>query len=160
MKGHKTIMIAKRNIKSGEEVSDFYGCHYFQSPKNERHQVLGFICKCKACNENWPLMKGLPQLTKAQKKHKGKWVTARDNLDLAVDNMKVLEAFDLCRELSNTHGVKPPHECLIMPELYLHYSSVFLYGNKSLAFKVFSDQIIENEVKSNRKIQTKNKPKC
>ena len=45
-------------------------------------------------------------------------------------------------------GVKPPHEALIMPELYLHYSSVFLYGNKSLQFRVFSDQVIANEEKS------------
>ena len=152
-------MIAKRNIKAGEEVSDFYGCHYFQSPKIERHQLLGFSCQCEACKQNWPLMKSLPQLTTAQKKHKGKWMAARDKLGNAVDNMKLMEAFQLCKELSGLHGVKSPHECLIMPELYLHYSSVFLYGNKSLSFKVFSDQIIENEVKSNQKSQTKNKSK-
>ena len=35
-----------------------------------------------------------------------------------------------------------------MPELYLHYSSVFLYGNKSLPFRVFADQVIANEEKS------------
>ena len=48
-------------------------------------------------------------------------------------------------------GVSSPHECLIMPELYLHYSSVFLYGNKSLRFKEFSGNIIHNEIKSNQK---------
>ena len=35
-----------------------------------------------------------------------------------------------------------------MPELYLHYSAVFLYGNKSLPFRVFADQVIANEEKS------------
>ena len=35
-----------------------------------------------------------------------------------------------------------------MPELYLHYSAVFLYGNKSLSFRVFADQVIANEEKS------------
>ena len=45
-------------------------------------------------------------------------------------------------------GVKSPHESLIIPELYLHYSSVFLYGNKSLPFRVFADQVMANEEKS------------
>jgi len=28
--GRKTVMLARRDIKAGEEVSDFYGQHYFQ----------------------------------------------------------------------------------------------------------------------------------
>ena len=38
-----------------------------------------------------------------------------------------------------------------MPELYLHYSSVFLYGNKSFSFRVFADKIIQNELKAAKK---------
>ena len=42
-----------------------------------------------------------------------------------------------------------------MPELYLHYSSVFLYGNKSLVFKLFSDQIVTNEARAKEKLKKK-----
>ena len=111
-------------------------------------------------------MRNLPQFTMSQKKHRSKWQAAREKLDTAVANMKIVEALELCKELANTNGnqilyikhgksknvaisgVTSPHECLIMPELYLHYSSVFLYGNKSFGFKTFSDNIINNEMKS------------
>ena len=53
--------------------------------------------------------------------------------------------------------MRPPHEALIMPELYLHYSSVFLYGNKSLPFRVFADRVIENEQKSEATKKVKRK---
>ena len=49
----------------------------------------------------------------------------------------------------------PPHQCLVLPELYLHYSSVFLYGNKSLMFKVFSDNVITNESRAKEKLKEK-----
>ena len=52
-------------------------------------------------------------------------------------------------------GVAPPHQCLVLPELYLHYSSVFLYGNKSLVFKVFSDKIMANESRAKEKLKEK-----
>ena len=35
-----------------------------------------------------------------------------------------------------------------MPELYLHYTTVFLHGNKSLVFRIFSDNIVANELKN------------
>ena len=57
--------------------------------------------------------------------------------------------------LTSDAGVTPPHECLVMPELYLHYSSVFLYGNKSLVFKLFSDQIVTNEAEAKEKLKKK-----
>ena len=45
-------------------------------------------------------------------------------------------------------GLTPPHPSLIMPELYLHYTTVFLHGNKSLGFRIFSDNIVANELKN------------
>ena len=54
-------------------------------------------------------------------------------------------------------GVSSPHESFIMPELYLHYSSVFLFGNKSLAFKVFSDKVLESELKKIEQSEVKTK---
>ena len=58
-------------------------------------------------------------------------------------------------ELDCVSGVTPPHQCLVLPELYLHYSSVFLYGNKSLVFKVFSDKIMTNESRAKEKLKEK-----
>ena len=57
-------MIARRRILAGEEVTDFYGVHYFQSSRLERQASLGFPCQCKPCSDNWPLLRNLPSFTK------------------------------------------------------------------------------------------------
>jgi len=154
---NKTIMIAKRNIRAGEEVSDFYGVHYFQSCKSERQEMLGFNCQCRPCRENWPLMKNLPKFSKSQLGHKSTWVKNREKLDAAVARMHVKEVHSLCKQLAGLNGVDAPHESFILAELYLHYSTVFLFGNKSLAFKIFSDDVVKNEVKSIEKSEVKSK---
>ena len=145
--GNTTIMMAKRNIKAGEEVCDFYGQHFFQSSKQARHQMLGFQCQCNPCKENWPLINNLPKFTNAQlsQKSRRQWQVVRDKLDMEVNNMRVMEAVQVCKQLAGVVGVSPPHQALVMPEMYLHYSLVFLYGNKSLSFKLFSDKVMEHE---------------
>lgn len=62
--GDQTVMMAKRRILAGEEVTDFYGTHYFQSSREQRRQVLGFPCQCRPCSDNWPLMRNLDTFTK------------------------------------------------------------------------------------------------
>ena len=34
LKGDKTYLLARRDIKKGEEVTDFYGQHFFINPRN------------------------------------------------------------------------------------------------------------------------------
>ena len=97
-------MIARRDIKAGEEVSDFYGVHFFQTPRQDRHAMLGFECGCRACRENWPLMKNLPHFTRAQSSHRVTWSSARERLEGAVANMRVRETQELCMRLARTHG--------------------------------------------------------
>lgn len=63
--GDQTVMIARRKILVGEEVTDFYGTHFFQSSRDERRAVLGFPCQCRPCSENWPLMRNLNTFTQA-----------------------------------------------------------------------------------------------
>ena len=67
LQGDQTVMIARRKILAGEEVTDFYGAHYFQSSRGERQAVLGFPCQCRPCSDNWPLMRNLQTFTKAIK---------------------------------------------------------------------------------------------
>ena len=64
LQGDQTVMIARRMILAGEEVTDFYGVHYFQSSRGERQASLGFPCHCKPCSDNWPLLRNLPSFTK------------------------------------------------------------------------------------------------
>ena len=100
-------------------------------------------------------MKNLTTFTKAQLKQRGRWWSAREELDAAVSKMAVVETWRLSQELSESVEVSPPHQAIILPELYLHYSSVFLFGNKSLSFRVFADKIIHNELKAKAKRKTK-----
>ena len=65
LQGNQTVMIARRRILAGEEVTDFYGSHYFQSSRGERQALLGFPCQCMPCSDNWPLLRNLPTFTKA-----------------------------------------------------------------------------------------------
>ena len=58
--GNTETMLARRPIKAGEEVSDFYGEYYFQNNKFARKKNLGFPCGCVACQKNWPLLDNLP----------------------------------------------------------------------------------------------------
>ena len=62
--------MAKRDIAEGEEISDFYGEHFFQSDKWSRKAALGFPCACPACREGWPLLDQLPRLSVEEAEHR------------------------------------------------------------------------------------------
>ena len=100
-------------------------------------------------------MSNLPKFStsKLAQRIKKPWVVTKDKLDSAVNNMRVQEAMKNCKQMADLVGVTPPHNALIMPEMYFHYSLVFLYGNKSLSFRLFSERIIkqENDI-SNKKV--------
>ena len=97
-------MMARRNIRAGEEVTDFYGTHYFQSPRRDRRAMLGFHCECLACREDWPLLPSLPRLTRAQRSHRATWTAARERMESAGASMRVRETQELCMRLARTHG--------------------------------------------------------
>ena len=83
---------------------------------------------------------------------------AKDRLDSAVNNMKVKEAVEISKKMADIVGVSPPHDALVMPEMYFHYSLVFLYGNKSLSFQLFADKIKQREeISTEEKKSTKPK---
>jgi len=157
--GRKTIMLARRDIKAGEEVSDFYGQHYFQAPRSERLAALRFPCSCAACRHDWPLLSSMAGFPQAMLKKKKSWASAKASLDKAVANMEVEQVFKLASCLGQLAGVAHPHRELIMPELYLHYSAVFLWGNKSLEFQLFVKELQRQKenmtMKENMKMKEK-----
>ena len=59
----QVLMVAKRRIKAGEEVSDNYGIHYLSLTVEERQEALlkgfAFCCWCEGCQKDYPRMKSL-----------------------------------------------------------------------------------------------------
>lgn len=64
--GDTTVIKVIRPIKSGEELLDNYGYHYYGHPKELRQSKLKekyfFDCKCRPCVENWPHLNSIPSL--------------------------------------------------------------------------------------------------
>ena len=62
--GPRVIFVAKRNIRSGEEVTDCYGIHHLSLGLEERRTSLlqgyRFDCACVACKKDLPSMRDLP----------------------------------------------------------------------------------------------------
>lgn len=54
----QVILVAKRRILRGEEVSDCYGTHHLSMEKQERQSKLvrgyAFECQCEACDMDYP----------------------------------------------------------------------------------------------------------
>ncbi|XP_023325978.1 SET and MYND domain-containing protein 4 [Eurytemora carolleeae] len=140
--GKSTVLRAKRLIRKGEEVSDFYGEHFFNTERKIRRDRLGFQCICTPCRENWGLMKKLPSFTETNKtKIKKNWAQERRHLTSALARMDVESIKDSSLKLGKLAGVSPPHQDLVVPEMYLNYSLCYLYGNKSLRFLQFSKTV-------------------
>ena len=130
------VLVAKRDIREGEEVSDFYGEYFFQSDKWSRKKNLGFPCSCRACKEGWPLLDNLPSFSETQLEARLEWAVGRVALEGELQGWQVAEVRRLCQELGRTAEVEAPHEALVLPGLYLHYAQIFLGANCSLAFRL------------------------
>ncbi|GJQ85477.1 hypothetical protein Trydic_g23900 [Trypoxylus dichotomus] len=65
--GNEIVVRAIRTIHAGEQLFDNYGYHYAVMKKADRRRQLErqyfFICKCAACEDNWPLYVDLPRPT-------------------------------------------------------------------------------------------------
>ena len=123
-----------RAMEAGEEVTDFYGEHFFQADRWARRAALGFACCCPACREGWPLLEDLPAFSMAEVEERYEWALARVALEQAVTKWDVVEVERLCRALARSAGVAAPHEALVMPGIYLHYAITFLRANASIPF--------------------------
>ena len=141
--GCQEIMVARRDIREGEEVCDFYGEYYFQSRKLSRKKNLGFPCGCTACKEDWPLLDDLPGFTFEEVEARYDWAVERVALESALSHMDVPCIKKLCENLGKNVNVKGPHQAMIQPEQYLSYAHMFLFCNKSLAFQQFYNQVMK-----------------
>ena len=134
--GKQEVLVAKRDIAEGEEISDFYGEHFFQSDKWSRKAALGFPCACRACREGWSLLEDLPRFSVEETEERLEWAMARVALEQQLAGLDVEEVFRLCRQLGRLAKVEAPHEALVLPGIYLHYATLFLHANASLAFQL------------------------
>ena len=134
--GKQEVLVAKRDIAEGEEISDFYGEHFFESDKWSRKAALGFPCACRACREGWPLLEDLPRLSVEEAEERFEWAMARVALEQQLAGFDVEEVSRLCRQLGRLAKVEAPHEVLVLPGIYLHYATLFLHANASLAFQL------------------------
>ena len=62
--GSTMLLIACRDIKKGEEISDNYCIHFSEMGVNNRtgwlQENYKFKCRCRACEEEWPTFDQLP----------------------------------------------------------------------------------------------------
>ena len=140
--GKTTVLVAKRKIKAGEEVTDFYGVHFFNASLQERRAALGFECLCTPCRQNWGLLHSLPTFQdQVLKKRKKEWAKERKNLTHCVECMDVSSVLESALRLGELAGVEPPHQDLVLPEMFLNYSCCYLFGNKSIKFLNFVNSL-------------------
>ena len=140
--GSREVVVARRDIKAGEEISDFYGEYFFQSSKLLRRSNLGFPCGCPACQHDWPLLDDLPGFDYEDVEERYDWAVARVALESALDHLDVVTVRDLCLSLDRLVRVTGPHQARVQPELYLYYSFLFLHGNKSVSFQRYSQAML------------------
>jgi len=132
---NQEVIVARRDIKAGEEVSDFYGEYFFQNRKLSRKKNLGFVCGCIPCKEDWPLLDDLPNFTFEDVEARYDWAVERVALESALAHKDVPCIKNICEHLGQLINVTGPHQAKVQPELYLSYAHMFLFCNKAVNFQ-------------------------
>jgi SET and MYND domain-containing protein 4 len=65
----KFVLVVQRPIDKGEQIFDNYGFSFTNVPREDRRDELliqyKFLCKCEACEKNWPILPKLKVSDKA-----------------------------------------------------------------------------------------------
>lgn len=133
--GNQVMMVAKRSIKAGEEVTDNYGIHHLSYPLEERQEKLlkgfAFCCWCDACQKDYPRMKSLR--TQLPEEVEDKYDRMREDIKELFRKGKLTECMKTCVEMVKLleKAVIPlPHRNYEMAGLGLLSCLWTLYGNK------------------------------
>eukprot|EP00092_Neocalanus_flemingeri_P007710 GFUD01008326.1.p1 GENE.GFUD01008326.1~~GFUD01008326.1.p1 ORF type:complete len:633 (+),score=153.13 GFUD01008326.1:157-2055(+) len=113
--GKKMFLVASKNIRKGEEITDNYCIHFSDMAAHARREWIEenflFSCECKACEEDWPTYNHMPT-TRPSEKVSDKLV------ELEMDNMTALQQGNVekailshCKEISLIQANLPePHQ--------------------------------------------------
>ena len=83
------------------------------------------------------MLDDLPGFTYEEVEERYDWALQRVALESALAHVDVDCIRDICLNLGTLVSVKPPHQALVLPELYLTYSYLYLDGNSSVPFKLY-----------------------
>ena len=115
LQGGQMVLVAKRSIKKGQEVTNNYGVHHHNAPLERRQNSLKngykFCCDCEACTCDYPLLNKVDSNLPSKKVGK--------DLDTLIAKYQRLfsegcmeEALDRCSDYVaklEESGVKYPH---------------------------------------------------
>jgi len=132
--GNQVMMVAKRRIKAGEEVSDNYGIHYLSMTVEERQDSLlkgfAFCCWCVGCQKDYPRMKSLR--TQLPEDVEDKFDKKRDDIKEMFKKGKHEECLKLSKEmieLLEAAVIPFPHRNYELAALCLLSCLWRIYGN-------------------------------
>jgi len=115
--GGQMVLIAKRSILKGEEVTNNYGVHHHNLPLGRRQATLrngyNFKCDCNACQEDYPPLNAVESAIPSKK-------VSKEMDGLIAQYQKLFsegcleQALDRCCDYIfklEQAGVKYPHRC-------------------------------------------------
>jgi len=116
--GKKMFLVAARNIRKGEEITDNYSIHFSDMVADQRRpwmeENFKFWCECEACEYDWPTYNKISSDRPSEK-------VADKLVELEVDNMTALEKGDLdkailghAKEISLIQSnLSEPHQLMV-----------------------------------------------
>jgi len=133
--GNQVMLVAKRSIKCGEEITDNYGIHHLSLPVDERQEKLmqgfAFCCWCQACQKDYPRMKSLK--SQLPEEVEDKYDVMRDQIKEMFRKGQLTECYNISIQmiqLLEKAVIPPPHRNYEMASLGLLSCLWALYGNK------------------------------
>jgi len=113
--GKKMFLVASKNIRKGEEITDNYCIHFSDMGAKSRREWMEenflFSCECEACEGDWPTYNNLPTDRPSEK-------VADKLVELEMDNLTALEQGNVekaitshCKEISLIQAnLSEPHQ--------------------------------------------------
>ena len=133
--GNKILLVAKRAIAKGEEVTNNYGIHHEQMPTGKRKERLKcdyvFECACEACERDYPVLAGIEdKLSKSAGKQMDKLLTSYQRAFQEGDVMRARTDCELYLTKLHTAKVPYPHKNYVIGSIALNSCWWALIGNQ------------------------------